>query len=439
MATITVPTTESGVDGFIKNIVDEAFAAENQIIFEGDHTAAARILCETAPSALWRPGAGAISVWANGDDLCIGGALGETRRRRGRKFVKTLKDELESGKRVKFIGGRALHTEIVKAFKGGLIRRHITGVFISMMESGELPPWKQPWRLARPYSFASGKPYRGINAYHLAYKAAMGGWRSPRWITRRKAEQKEHPVRNGERGAVIIMAKPNEEGEARNGPNGSAPPPPVSYFYHTVFNLNQCEGMERAGEKAALLPKARSVIREYVDRERRLIPATLKFAERGTSAYYRPSEDRIVIPPRSMFADEAEYCVTAFHEIAHSTGHPNRLDRRDRNKPAPFGSHEYGQEELAAEMTASLLSAETDLDFSGAWARNAASYLDSWLSVIRGDPDMLIRASYQATAAVEYILNREGAREEARERADRRARARRERERKAGARGGKRG
>ena len=182
------------------------------------------------------------------------------------------------------------------------------------------------------------------------------------------------------------MAKPNDERESANDRQEPAPPPPVSYFTIPVFNLNQCEGMERAEEKTAILPEAQSVIKKYVDRERRLIPGTLSFSERGLRAYYVPSEDRIVIPPRSQYTDAAEYCVTAFHEIAHSTGHPKRLDRRDRNKPSPFGSHEYGQEELVAEMTASLLSAETGLDFGGAWARNAASYLADWLSVIRGDP-----------------------------------------------------
>lgn len=430
-ATITVPKCPREVDGFIERIIDEAFAAERQIIFEGDHTAAMRILCETDQSDLWRPSSGSVSVWASGDDLCIANALGAARRCRGRKFVKALKDELASGKRVKFTGGRALHTEVAKAFKSDLIRRRVTGVFISMMENGELPPWKRPWgRTTRPFSFASGKPYRGVNPYYLAYVALREGYYSSRWLTAARAEKEGHPVRSGERGSIIIAAKPNDERGAANAAAESERPPPFSYFYHTVFNLNQCEGMERAGEKTAVLPEAQSVIREYVDRERLLAPATLRFSERGLRAYYVPSEDRIVIPPRSGYADAAEYYITAFHEIAHSTGHRERLDRRDRNKPAPFGSHAYGQEELVAEMTASLLSAETDLEFGGAWVENAASYLEGWLSVIKGDPDMLIRASYQATTAVEYILDRDGARELANDR-------RKERERKSKARAGR--
>ena len=436
MATITVPKTESEVNGFIKSVNDEAFAAENPIIFEGDHTAAMRILCEIAPIDFRRASGGVFTVNAaiteSGAEFYVDGSKTSGRR----EFKKRLRGELESGKRANLDGGRVLHTEIAKLFKSDLIRRRITGVFIGMMENGELPPWRRPWGLSRPYSFASGKPYRGVNAYYLAYAAGIEGWHSSRWLTAARAEKEGHPVRSGERGELIIMAKPNDERESANDREEPAPQPPVAYFTIPVFNLNQCEGMEWAEEKTAILPEAQSVIKDYVDRERRLIPGTLRFSERGLRAYYVPSEDRIVIPPRSQYTDAAEYCVTAFHEIAHSTGHPKRLDRRDRNKPSPFGSHEYGQEELVAEMTASLLSAETGLDFGGAWARNAASYIAGWLRVIRGDPDMLIRASFQATAAVEYILDRDGARAEARKRADRRER---ERERKAKARAGKKG
>ena len=312
--------------------------------------------------------------------------------------------------------------EIVEMFKSDVIRRHITNTFISMMENGELPPWQRPWRVPRQISVATGKPYRGINAYHLASIAAREGYHSSHWLTADRAEGDGHRVRSGERGTIIIAVKVNDGADDTNNSDESRPLPPVSVFHHTVFNLNQCVGMERAGQETTILPEAQSVIKKYVNREQRLIPKTLKFSERGTRAYYTPSEDSIVVPPRSMYSDIAEYYMTVFHEVAHSTGHHKRLDRRDRDKPD--GPHDYGQEELVAEMTASILSAETDLEFNGAWVKNTASYLNGWLRVIRGDPNMLIWASLQATTAVEYILDRDGARREARKRADKRERER---------------
>ncbi|NTV47214.1 MAG: hypothetical protein HGB11_11990 [Chlorobiales bacterium] len=46
---------------------------------------------------------------------------------------------------------------------------------------------------------------------------------------------------------------------------------------------------------------------------------------------------------------------TLFHELAHSTGHQSRLLREGITRNWGFGSHEYSEEELVAEMSASFL------------------------------------------------------------------------------------
>ena len=84
MATITVPKTESEVNGFIKSVNDEAFAAEKPIIFEGDHTAAMRILCEIAPINLRRASGGVFTVNAaiteSGAEFYVDGSKTSGRR-----------------------------------------------------------------------------------------------------------------------------------------------------------------------------------------------------------------------------------------------------------------------------------------------------------------------------------------------------------------------
>ena len=42
------------------------------------------------------------------------------------------------------------------------------------------------------------------------------------------------------------------------------------------------------------------------------------------------------------------YHGVLFHELTHATGHPSRLNRRDLDTPAWFGSETYSREELAA-------------------------------------------------------------------------------------------
>ena len=67
--------------------------------------------------------------------------------------------------------------------------------------------------------------------------------------------------------------------------------------------------------------------------------------------------------------------------MAHSTGYKDVLDRL---KPAPFGSPEYGREELVAETTAALTMQRYGIQ-SGIQEDNVA-YLQSWLGAIKEEP-----------------------------------------------------
>ena len=90
----------------------------------------------------------------------------------------------------------------------------------------------------------------------------------------------------------------------------------------------------------------------------------------GDSAFYSISKKLIVLPEFSQFKDGESFYGTAFHEMAHSTGaeeHLNRLkpaamahstgaeEHLNRLKPAAFGSAEYAQEELVAELTSAMV------------------------------------------------------------------------------------
>lgn len=61
------------------------------------------------------------------------------------------------------------------------------------------------------------------------------------------------------------------------------------------------------------------------------------------------------LPEKTRFASVEEFYSTLFHELSHSTGHSSRLDRKLDTDPKPFGSSDYGKEELVAEMSAAFL------------------------------------------------------------------------------------
>ena len=71
---------------------------------------------------------------------------------------------------------------------------------------------------------------------------------------------------------------------------------------------------------------------------------------------------------------------------------------------APFGSPTYSVEELVAEMGAAFLCAESGI--SPAVIDNQAAYIAGWLTRLRNDRRMLVRAAALAQHAADYILGR---------------------------------
>ena len=70
--------------------------------------------------------------------------------------------------------------------------------------------------------------------------------------------------------------------------------------------------------------------------------------EHQDNAFYSISRNQITIPEKSQFKDGESWYGTAFHEMVHSTGAEDQLNRL---KPqSGFGSDEYAREELVAEL-----------------------------------------------------------------------------------------
>ena len=453
MPKITVPKTSGGpVDTFIGKVHDALVAGRNVVFNENypeAHTVAARILSEIDPPFPPTTAGPTIEVTTVETHIHAFGKRYQLKTSKGKaskdiaKFKRDLKQAAISGRRIVFRGAPHHawemfghdHTVVARIYQHRVIRHHITNVLIKEIEEGGLPQWREPWAsLERPRSgrpggrkWRGGRPYGAFNAFRLNSVALKRGYTNPRWVTREYAEKMRRPVRKAElgRGTSIVSVYPN----------------PVA-----VYNLEQLEGARKTELRQRPLPKADSIIASYKKRERGL---GLRFraprvASEMDSAVYFPSEDNIVIPPKHMFPDDkSEYYMTAFHEIAHSTGHAKRRDRHDGDsKWESFGSQRYGREELVAEIAACLIASDTELagHFHSSYAlghrgRNAiressASYLLGWLK--GANPSALWTASREADNAYKYALDVDGFREKSRDRA-----RKRERSRKAKARAGR--
>ena len=107
------------------------------------------------------------------------------------------------------------------------------------------------------------------------------------------------------------------------------------------------------------------------------------------------------------FITSDAYYNTLFHELGHSVGHASRLNRSGVTDHVQFGSGSYSREELVAELTAAFCSAAVGLDTS--LVEESASYIQGWLTVLKGDAKAVVFAAAQAQKAADHIrgLNHE--------------------------------
>ena len=128
-----------------------------------------------------------------------------------------------------------------------------------------------------------------------------------------------------------------------------------------------------------------------------------KVTEGGNRACYQASLDRVTVPAKGQFASEGEYYSTLFHELAHSTGHKSRLDRKEVGA-STFGSEPYSVEELTAELTSAFLCHEAGIDNT---LENSAAYIQGWMAKLKDDPKAFITAAGRAQKAADFILGKQ--------------------------------
>jgi antirestriction protein ArdC len=293
-------------------------------------------------------------------------------------------------------------------------RKEVTDSIIKMLEDG-VAPWQKPWdasiagNLALPFNPTSNNSYRGGNAIHLIATAMRKDYEDPRWMTYKQAADNDWQVRKGEKGTQIEFweSQPLKEGDDRTAlPDHDKDPDPeqgakrtASRFTHrvyTVFNASQIEGVP------AFEPKRHTVFKAVEAGEQILRNSGAKLKhDQPDRTFYSRSSDTIHLPPRDAFLDTAGYYGTALHELAHWTGHPDRLNRQTLNQSYRFGDQNYAREELRAELASVFLAAERGIPHNPS---QHASYVGSWIQALRDDKNEIFRAAQDASRATEFLL-----------------------------------
>ncbi len=272
----------------------------------------------------------------------------------------------------------------------------VTNLIIERLEKGVIP-WQMPWKAETglPQNMVYKKVYRGFNFWLLLTVVDQFG--SPFFLTFKQVKELGGHVLKGEKGFPVVFWKILEK-EEKDGGIDQIP----FLRYYTVFNLKQTEGIDESK-----IPSTEAYDHNFdpIGQAEQLIEYWSDCPEiklDQSHAFYSPTGDYIGMPnPRTFFQDEQFYSVL-YHESVHATGHINRTGRHEKLPDHKFGSQDYSQEELVAELGAAYLCHITGIQ--NATIDNSAAYIKSWIGKFKEDKKMLLTASSQAQKAVDYIL-----------------------------------
>lgn len=272
-------------------------------------------------------------------------------------------------------------------------RKELVNKIISMMESGyyfNSPEWDRSVFL--PHNPLSKCIYKGGNRLRLMVASMEAGYTDSRWATLKQYKDKGYFPKKGEHGVLCekwiftcertvvseegIKEKVIEELER----------PQVSYF--RVFNALQIQGFPDY-----IKPKTvDTTVFGMADRLINTSECPVKEENQGR-AYYSPGKDIIMLPPRVYFKDDISFVKTLLHEMGHSTGHPDRLNR---DLSGTFGSPQYAKEELRAELGSLFCCTDLGLSLRGEHYEDHSDYLKSWIGDLKDDYNELFRACADA-------------------------------------------
>lgn len=277
----------------------------------------------------------------------------------------------------------------------------VTNRIVEELERG-VRPWLKPWnaehaagRITRPLRH-NGTPYNGINILMLWASAELAGFHCPFWLTFHQAKEMGGFVRKGERGAPVVYASTFKKSDTTD--DGAEVESEIPFLkQYTVFNACQVEGLPEHYYELAEAPK---LDMERIERaETFFANSKADIRTGGNQAYYSITGDYVQLPAFEYFRDAESHAATVAHELCHWTRHQSRLDRDLGRKR--FGDSGYAMEELVAELGSAFLCA--DLAITPELRVDHASYLATWLEVLKNDKRAIFTAASHASKAVDYL------------------------------------
>ena len=280
------------------------------------------------------------------------------------------------------------------------IYQTVTDSIVAMLEAG-VRPWA-PGHDAKACGLpviptrANGEAYRGLNVALLWGAAEMKGYRHHTWMTFNQAKALGGCVRKGEKSSPVVYwgtFKAQADDADEGGEDGKARLFAKGY---AVFNVEQIDGLPASFYEPATVEPSETRIAKA---DAWAVATGADIRHGGSQAFYSPKGDFVQVLPFAAYGEPERYYSTLCHELTHWSGAKARLDRQFGKR---FGDKAYAFEELVAEMGAAFSCAR--LGIENETREDHASYLASWLNVLKADKRAIFTAASKAQAACDYLF-----------------------------------
>ena len=214
----------------------------------------------------------------------------------------------------------------------------------------------------KQFNLETKQPYKGRNKLFLILLAEHYQYKDPRWGTFKQANTAGGKIKKGSKGCVLRY-------------------------------INHLKTVKEKDENGKII----------LDDDGNPKLKTIYVAKVSDTAHYTPAKDVITMPNRESFATSDDFLHTLLHEMSHSTGHESRLNRIGINK-AHINNKERAFEELIAEMSATFVMLDLELNVSNQTISNTVGYVSNWIELLKNKPDVIEDVCDIASHVANYLI-----------------------------------
>ncbi len=288
--------------------------------------------------------------------------------------------------------------------KLSLAREKLIEMYINALKEEQLP-WRKRWIGGSHTNGITNYEYKGVNQLLLSLVSANRKYEDSRWFTYVQIKDKGYKLVNAKGKGVPIEFWSVYDLKSKKRIDFSEYEKIIesdsdqSKNYRVmckgtfVYNAAHIEGLPELKQNKIKNIETSKYISTLIKN------LGVKYSEHGNRAFYRPSTDEIVLPPKEKFIDKYSYYATQLHEICHSTGSEKRLNRDLCND----SEKAYAREELIAEISSSFLMQKLNIDVKAEHLDNHKTYIQSWIQILEDKPNELFKAINESNKVCDYV------------------------------------